>query len=102
MTVELAGEVLPRRGWRLSAACRDTLPEAWDRDEGAFGGSPSGVPAWQVEMCLGCPVLADCAADALEHRDKHTVRATVALAGRGGRNDARLEAVLRSAGAQPA
>lgn len=71
------GAVLPRSGWRDRAACRDTFPDQWYVRNGHNRAS-----AEQHRMCLvDCPVVADCAADALDHNDTGVVRAGVALGG---------------------
>ncbi|PVY32999.1 transcription factor WhiB [Williamsia muralis] len=64
------GVALPRPGWRDRAACVGTDPESWVVPTGY-----ATVPSWQAAMCLRCPVLADCAADAIDHGDVNVIRA---------------------------
>lgn len=64
------GVQLPRYGWRARASCVGTDPESWVVNTGH-----ATVPSWQAAMCLRCPVLADCAADAIDHGDVNVIRA---------------------------
>lgn len=60
--------VMPDRGWRARAACRDEDPELFF--------PPSGAPAndpWVTEakrVCAGCPVMTECLIYAIENRDQ--------------------------------
>lgn len=68
----------PDRGWHRNAKCADGDPTDWDL--------PSGykVPAQQRNanrVCFGCPVVKQCAADALRHRDRDIIRAGVHIPG---------------------
>lgn len=63
--------------WRGRAACRTSDPEDW------FPVSTSGARVRTVVLarryCAGCPVLRDCAHDAMANRDAEGIRAGVLL-----------------------
>lgn len=62
------------KGWQQQAKCVGKDPRAWDLLELRGGDS------WDTrarEVCRGCPVIKDCAADALEPLCIGTVRAGV-------------------------
>lgn len=89
------GDVLPRPGWRDRAACRVTRPDDWYVRNGHTKAS-----AEQHRTCLvDCPVVADCAADALDHNDTGVIRAGVALGGRNSGARRKLCADLDALGA---
>lgn len=54
--------------WHERALCLDVEPTEFDKREG-------------VRFCVGCPVIRECALDALENRSVGVVRAGVFLRG---------------------
>lgn len=64
----------PGKNWHRNAMCATEKPERWDLPQGLK------VPAQQRHanlMCAGCPVVRQCAADALRHQDRAIIRAGV-------------------------
>jgi WhiB family redox-sensing transcriptional regulator len=55
-----SGEPVPRRAWVSKALCRSTDP-----DEFFVSGA---AQRRATVICRGCPVVAECLADALDHR----------------------------------
>lgn len=72
-----------RQDWREAAQCAGQDPAAWDVE--AWPRLPKGGDRAAVHnsraaaLCTGCPVLAECAADALKPLAVATVRAGVAI-----------------------
>jgi len=67
-------------GWRERAACKDTwFPEAWwlskpgDKTESSFDDNQAAR-----RVCRRCPVVSECAQDALVMRADGVIRAAVA------------------------
>ena len=86
----IAGDSIPRPGWRRSAACRGTDPEAWDastdNDTGTRGKNRRRAEPWQVFMCAGCPVEIDCLAEAYVLGDREVIRGRLVLSAQPRRN----------------
>ena len=59
---EPRSEIALRHRWREQALCRETDPEAFFPEKGQ---SPNAAR----QVCAGCPVRAECLADALARRD---------------------------------
>lgn len=58
--------------WRHDAACRGSDPELW------FAAGENWHPADVAlarSICARCPSAADCLTDALDHHDRHAIRA---------------------------
>lgn len=89
-----AGVPLPRRGWRDRAECAGTDPVDW------YAPAGTKVTDWHRRHCHRCPVFVDCAADAIDHRDRSVIRAATALpdSEQGARR--KLARVLGAAGAE--
>ena len=87
-------------GWRDRAACAGTwYPEAWwlskpgDKTENSFDDNQAAR-----RVCRRCPVVSECARDALAMRADGVIRAAVACRlDRGGQWVPRSEAALRIA-----
>lgn len=83
--------------WWESAACRHADPTDFDCDRRRHNvPTPEFRAAYARYACLGCPVMAQCAADALDGSGRGTVRGGVWLPARGddtGENESRLNNV---------
>ena len=69
-------------GWRSRAQCIDRDPDEYDLE----GGTPRGEPRQPIarDLCEGCPVIRECAGEALEPLALGTVRAGVWITRAGG------------------
>lgn len=89
------GVALPRPGWRDRAACAGTDPELWVVPNGH-----TTVPSHLAAVCLRCPVIADCAVDAIEHGDQGVIRAATVLVRKRETTRGKLGSLLSALGVQ--
>ena len=82
--------------WRDRAKCRGRNPRYWD----LAGRTHLDAETAARTICRGCPVIAECALDAIDHGDAGVIRAGVCLwpRGHGSQRDAdthRLREIAR-------
>lgn len=65
--------------WPLKAKCRGTTPGIYALDEDPYRCHPHYRRIVAQWLCHGCPVIKECATDALRHNDRGLVRAGVWL-----------------------
>lgn len=77
--------------WMRRAKCQHMNPIAFDYHEKLAGSTPSDAVhaayAAAAELCNGCPVMRECARDALDQQDVEVVRGGVPIPSRGRRRD---------------
>lgn len=65
----LVGSVRERSPWQNAAACAGHDPQRWETDD---------VTDWHRAVCARCPVLVDCAVDAVRRPVTGMIRAGIA------------------------
>lgn len=86
--------------WWRHGKCVGMEPEMFDLSEGPYMVPPPERERIAKRLCRGCPVMRECAADAIVHRDVGVVRAGVWISNnrcskRNSRSIRALEAVVR-------
>ena len=69
----LPGPVADLWDWQLEGACRRVGPEVFFHPEGERGSKRHHRDSAAKEVCLGCPVLAQCREHALAVREPYGV-----------------------------
>lgn len=69
----LPGPLAFRWEWQLRGSCREVSPEVFFHPEGERGGARRRRAIAAKQVCLGCPVLAQCRAHALAVREPYGV-----------------------------
>lgn len=72
----------PSQEWRTQASCRGTDPALWETPH--YMQSASLDIDRQIELCRGCPVLRQCAADSVLAGDSGVIRAGIPICATGG------------------
>lgn len=67
----------PARGWRRRAKCQGDDPLKYDLAHIPKSATGAIRAAAAAELCAGCPVIRDCAADAYIHASVYVVRGGV-------------------------
>ncbi len=69
----LPGPVADLRDWQFQGACRQVNPEVFFHPEGERGPARRSRDLKAKEVCLACPVLAQCREHALRVREPYGV-----------------------------
>jgi WhiB family redox-sensing transcriptional regulator len=69
----LPGPVADLWDWQLEGSCRQVNPEVFFHPEGERGSARRTRDSAAKEVCLGCPVLAQCREHALRVREPYGV-----------------------------
>lgn len=87
--------------WMDKAKCLGTNPGMYELDQ--WGVTEEQKQATARELCAGCIVTAECAADSLRHRDQTIVRGGVWIPSPWHKSQRKARAALRrvAAGGQP-